>query len=200
MNLSIACRDSEPAKSIELRKLAVKEFRELAELNPKISDFKFNYIKAARNLGKEFASRGDDVASKKQIDDASAALAELMEAEPDADRYLSLQALLFGAQAVYHGSRQEYDEAAKILDRKLVLNKALLRKLPKAASRIYHVGFCHFQVAECATENAKPVTAFFHIQAATKYSKKLSGGARKYLDGLIAQQIGKLLDSVLLSQ
>ena len=48
---------------------------------------------------------------------------------------------------------------------------------------------------ECKTRHG-----IFHIQAATKYSKKLSGGARKHLDGLIAQQIGKLLDSVLLSQ
>ena len=198
MNLSIGYRDLDPAKSIELRKLAVREFRELAELNPKISDFKYNYVKAARNLGKEFASRGDDVASKKQIDEASAALAELMEAEPNSDRYISLQALLFGAQAIYHGSREEYDEAATLLNRKLELNRTLLRKLPKAASRNYNVGFCHFQLAECATVNSRPVPAFFHILAATTYSKKLSGGAKKHLNGLIAQQFEKLLDSILL--
>lgn len=198
MNLSIGYRDLDPTKSIELRKLAVREFRELAELNPKISDFKYNYVKAARNLGKEFASRGDDVASKKQIDEASAALAELMEAEPNSDRYISLQALLFGAQAIYHGSREEYDEAAALLNRKLELNRTLLRKLPKAASRNYNVGFCHFQLAECATVNSRPVPAFFHILAATTYSKKLSGGAKKHLNGLIAQQFEKLLDSILL--
>jgi len=196
MNLSVSLRKGEPERSMKLRRLAVDEYRDLVLGNEKVADFKFNFCLAARNLGSALANNGNADEGLALIDEASEAADELMNLNPDSDRFMYAQAMVQGSRAVCHGSNEEFTDAAVCFEKKLELLKARLGKQPKSLSRIYSVGFTHFQLAECETINQKPVVAFLHLLDARNYSAKLQGGAKKHLESLTAQQFEKLLGSL----
>ena len=189
MNFAAFLRDVDPERSMKYRWKAINEFRKLKDRNENVPGFKFNFALSARNLANVFANQGEFEKSESLVEEADEAISELLATKPNSDRYLYGQQMICDSKAILNGAKGDFEQAGMCLNQKLEVVKIRYEKLPKAASRIYDVGFCHFQIAECAIANDAPWMAITRILEAKEWSQKLTGGARKHLDSLIDIQV-----------
>ena len=145
-----------------------------------------------RNLGNELINQGKTEEGYQLFLEAKMLLQTLVQQAPNSPSPLHSLALLYGSFAQYHYAVNAPDLARKAYLKKLDIYRKLYETRPNSPKNIWNLGFCHFQLAELASEEDKFVESLRHSAMANEFAKRLSDGPQQGLQN----HIKNVLDSI----